>query len=421
MSDEPNDTARPQPARQQPGFQSAQDSLGAFCPHGPVDIAGATSGPLAGQTMAVKDLYDIAGYRTGFGNPTWLQTHDQASATASAVTRLLEAGAAMRGKTICDELCYSLNGENIHYGTPQNVNAPGRIPGGSSSGSAVAVAGGLVDFALGSDTGGSVRLPASYCGIYGLRPTQDRIPADGVVPLAASFDVPGWFARDPELMRAVGAVLLPGFAAAKVPDKLLILDDAFEIAGAEVTAALLPALDNLKALAASSQHVTIGRSRIEQFADDFRVLQGLEIWATHGDWITREQPQFDPAIAERLKWTSQLDHEGAKAAQQRRRDWQNEAADLLPDGAVLALPVAPGAAPLKGQPAATLEQYRLKLTHLLCLAGLAGLPQMSLPLATIDECPLALGLAAGPGKDESLLALAAAMAMASARQASQPL
>src|SRR3546814_654433 len=184
------------------------DGRGAFITHAEVRIDGAADGPLAGVTFAAKDIFDTAGHVTGCGNPDWLRTHSPAVETAPVVHTLLEAGATLVGKTLTDEIAYSLNGENVHYGTPINVNAPGRIPGGSSNGSAAAVAGGLVDFALGSDTGGSVRVPASYCGIYGLRPTHDRISLDGVMPLAPSFDTVGWFAREADLIARVGQVLL---------------------------------------------------------------------------------------------------------------------------------------------------------------------------------------------------------------------
>ena len=198
-------------------------------------MSGAPTGPLQGLSFAANDVFDIAGDRTGNGNPVWLETHPPASHTASAVERLLAAGARMVGKTHTDELAYSLNGENVHYGTPINPRAPGRIPGGSSSGSAAAVAGGLVDFALGTDCGGSVRLPASYCGIYGVRTSHGLIPIDGVADLAASFDTVGWFARDPAMMRRVGDVMLPA-APAFVPKRLLIATDAFAFAGDDIAA-----------------------------------------------------------------------------------------------------------------------------------------------------------------------------------------
>ena len=174
----------------------AKDALGAFVPGIDAIRDGASAGPLAGLSFAAKDIFDVAGAVTGCGNPDWAATHAAAAEDSWAVARLLPAGARLVGKTITDELAYSLNGQNAHYGTPTNPNGPGRIPGGSSSGSASAVAGGVVDFALGSDTGGSVRIPASYCGIFGLRPTHGRLPLDGVMPLAPSFDTLGWFARD---------------------------------------------------------------------------------------------------------------------------------------------------------------------------------------------------------------------------------
>ena len=186
------------------------DALGAFVPAPQPHIAGAADGPLAGLRFAAKDIFDIAGYVTGCGNPDWARTHGPATAHAPTVSALLDAGAELVGKTVTDELAFSLNGQNFHYGTPTNVNAPGRIPGGSSCGSASAVAGGLVDTALGSDTGGSVRTPASYCGLFGLRPSHGRITLDGVMPLAPSFDTVGWFTRDAGLLRRVGAVLLDG-------------------------------------------------------------------------------------------------------------------------------------------------------------------------------------------------------------------
>src|SRR5262249_47209204 len=181
-----------------------RDKLGAFCRQTHVEVKGRGVGPLANLVFGVKDIYDIAGHKTGFGSPEWLATHGPATRTAPAVQALLDAGADVVGKTNTDELTYSLTDENAHYGTPTNINAPERIPGGSSSGSSVAVAGSLADFALGSDTGGSVRVPASFCGIYGIRPTHGRISLEGACPLAKSFDTCGWFARDPLLLERVG-------------------------------------------------------------------------------------------------------------------------------------------------------------------------------------------------------------------------
>src|SRR5690606_37246293 len=168
----------------------------------------ALTGPLAGLRLAVKDLFDVAGMPTGAGNPRWLETHEAPDADAEAVARLRAAGASLVGKTITDELAWSLNGSNAHYGTPDNPAAPGRLPGGSSSGSASAVASGLADIGLGTDTGGSIRVPASYCGLFGLRPTHGRVPLEGAVPLAASFDTAGVFTRDAATLRKASETLL---------------------------------------------------------------------------------------------------------------------------------------------------------------------------------------------------------------------
>ncbi len=207
--------------------QTPDDLLNAFCKDSDAYLEGAKEGPLAGLTFAAKDIFDVAGHVTGGGNPDWKATHESAEKTAWAVRALVEAGAPMVGKTITDELTRGIFGENAHYGTPVNPRAPGRVSGGSSSGSASAVAGGLVDFALGSDTGGSVRVPASFCGLYGLRPTHGRIPLDGVLLQAPSFDTVGWFARDAGTFARIGAVLLQNEITEARPTRLVIAEDAF--------------------------------------------------------------------------------------------------------------------------------------------------------------------------------------------------
>ncbi|HEY9212636.1 MAG TPA: amidase family protein, partial [Ancylobacter sp.] len=202
------------------------DTLNAFCRDNNVTRPGAAQGPLHGLTFAAKDVFDVEGTRTGFGHPTWLATHPAATETATVISTLLEAGASLTGRTISDELCYSIAGENSHYGTPTNPRAPDRLPGGSSSGSAAAVAAELVDFALGTDCGGSVRVPASYCGLFGLRPTHGRIPLDGVSRFAPRFDTVGWFARDAAMLKRVSEVLLGGTLGVGF-DRMIVLDDAF--------------------------------------------------------------------------------------------------------------------------------------------------------------------------------------------------
>jgi amidase len=378
------------------------DPLNAFCRHTHVAAAGRRLGPLQGLTMAVKDVFDIAGHRTGNGHPLWLETHPPAVHTAAAVDRLLDAGASLVGKTHTDEMTYSLNGENVHYGTPTNPKAPGRIPGGSSSGSAVAVAGSLVDFALGTDCGGSVRLPASYCGIYGIRTSHGLVSTDGVVKLAPSFDTIGWFARDAGLLRRIADPLLPQ-ASAFVPKRLLISTDAFATAGSAIRDALAQPVSTISQTFRQVQELSVYGDVPANFADSFRILQGAEIARQHGAWIDRHNPTFGPGVRERFLWTRTIDAEAiARAALVRERVARHMDA-LLGDDALLILPTAPGIAPPLRTPAADLEAFRARAFALLSIAGLARLPQVSLPLGTLEGCPLGLSLLAPRGRDRGLL------------------
>ena len=386
-----------------------QDNLGAFCRHTHVAVKGRGAGSLANLVFGVKDIYDIAGHKTGFGSPDWLATHAPARRTAPAVEALLEAGADVVGKTQTDELTYSLAGENAHYGTPINVNAPGRIPGGSSSGSAAAVAGGLVDFALGSDTGGSVRAPASFCGIYGIRPTPGRISLEGACPLAPSFDTCGWFARDPVLLERVGRVLLGDTSQGK-PGAVLIADDAFEIAGETVTNALRPALNRISSLIGKPAQVTLSSEGLSRWSLIFRVLQGAEIWAQHGEWVTTVKPALGPGVKERIEWTSTIAAEDVDMAREKRAAIARRMDALLAGNAVMIVPTTPGIAPLRDRPQEEMNDFRHRALSLLCVAGLARLPQLSLPFASMDGCPLGISLIAARGNDMLLLALARELA-----------
>jgi amidase len=378
------------------------DPLNAFCRHTHVALAGSGSGPLTGLTFAAKDVFDIAGHRTGNGNPMWHETHPPAERTASAVQRLLDAGARLVGKTHTDDMAYSLNGENVHYGTPVNPVAPGRIPGGSSSGSAAAVASGLVDFALGTDCGGSVRLPASYCGLYGLRPTHGLVPADGVVPLASSFDTVGWFARDAALMRRLADVLLPP-AASWAPTRLLIAPVAFAAAGAVVTEALRDSVNRMSAKFRSVEEARVYVGDPSEWAQLFRVLQGAEVAAQHGAWIDRHKPSFGPGVHERFEWARTIDPSAVAAAKPKREAIARHMEALLGDNALICLPAAPGIAPKLKTPGQELEPFRARAFVLLAIAGLASLPQLTLPAATIDGCPIGLSLIAPHGRDRALL------------------
>jgi amidase len=388
-----------------PSATIPDDVLGAFCRHTHVAVNGSGKGPLAGLNFGVKDIYDIAGHKTGFGSPDWLATHAPATETAPVVAQLLAAGANMLGKTQTDELTYSLNGENAHYGTPVNVNAPGRIPGGSSSGSAAATAGGLVDFALGSDTGGSVRAPASFCGIYGMRPTHGRISLQGACALAKSFDTAGWFARDAALLERVGQVLL-GAETAPAHGELLLALDAMAMLDSTAVVALQPALARITAAMGSPRTVTVSAEGLPQWFQAFRVLQGAEIHAQLGDWAAQTKPKLGPGVRERMAWVATISAEEVARAQAVRDAARRQMDALLADNAVLVLPTVSDIAPLLNTPAAELDDFRARAMSLLCIAGLAGLPQISLPLATLNACPLGMSLVAARGNDGLLLALA---------------
>jgi amidase len=382
------------------------DPLGAFCRHNHVALAGSGRGPLAGLTFAVKDLFDIKGHTTGFGHPDWAATHPKAKCTAQAVKLLLAAGADMVGRTHCDELCYSLTGENIHYGAPVNVNAPGRIVGGSSNGSAAAVAGKLVDFAIGSDCGGSVRIPASYCGILGMRPTWGRVSLDGAVPFGPSFDVAGWFARDPAVFEKVGQVLLRDRKRASPPKRLLIARDAFALLDRRAVAALKPAVARLEALIGRGNEVEVSRQGLEVWFEAFRTIQAAEVWASVGAWITKVNPKLGPGVKERIAWAATVTPQMLAVANARRAEVRARMDELLGPHDVLCLPTSPRAAPLLDTPVDKIEiEYRNQAMCILCIAGLAGLPQLSLPMAHIDGLPLGLSIIGRQGTDTMLLSM----------------
>ena len=384
--------------------------LGAFVPHGRIRVAGAPQGPLAGLTFAAKDLFDVADHPTGAGNPDWLATHEPAKAHAWAVQALLDAGATLIGKTLTDELAYGLTGRNAHYGAPINSAAPGRLTGGSSSGSASAVAGKACDFALGSDTGGSVRIPASYCGLFGLRPTHGRIPLDGAVPLAPSFDTVGWFARDPEMLERVGRVLLRETSAPPTATRLILARDALTLADPDVAAALRPMADKAARIIGQCTATRIYPDDPSVWTEAFRLLQAHEAWIADGDWIMRTKPRFGPDVAERFALAAKVTDADLAGPRAVREELTARMADLLADNAVLCLPAAPTPAPRREASFESLGDLRKRTMMLTCIAGLARLPQITIPAGAVGDAPVGLSLIAARGNDAMLLALARAIA-----------
>jgi amidase len=383
------------------------DPLSAFCTDNHVAQPGAAQGPLHGLSFAAKDVFDVAGSRTGFGHPAWLASHEPASETAAAVTRLLDAGADLVGRTISDELCYSLSGENSHYGTPTNPRNPDRLPGGSSSGSAVAVAGGLVDFAIGTDCGGSVRVPASYCGLFGMRPTHGSIPLAGVSRFAPRFDTVGWFARDAAMLKRVGDVLLADGAPTHGFRRMVLADDAFERTDPAIRTAIAPGLDAIERRTGAREHKVLSPEGLDRWLETFRITQAGEIWASLGAWIREHQPSFGKGVGERFAIASTITSDAALAARARADEIAALLAERFSEDDLICLPTTPTLAPLRGTASDAVEiDYRRRTMELLCTAGLGGLPQLTIPVGTVDGAPVGLSIMARRGKDRALLQLA---------------
>jgi amidase len=362
---------------------------------------------LAGKRIAVKDVFGIAGLRTGAGNLAWRDERPPATQTAPAVRMLLEEGASWTGKTVTDELTYSLAGINAHYGTPVNPAAENRIPGGSSSGSAVAVAGGFADIGLGTDCGGSIRLPASYCGIWGIRPTHGRIAGNDCLTLAHSFDTVGWFARDATLLASVFEVLAhtvvgnqPGDVKLHVPQELLaVLNPAVRAAFSTTMHALgaleLPATESMP---------------LADWAQAFRLLQGAEIGQQHGMWARANLASFGADVRARFEACQTIDAAQVQRAHSTRIAANRATARAFAvPGTYWLTPTLPWIAPRTDASSAEVDEIRSRAQQMLCIAGLAGLPQVSFPWTTFEGAPLGLSIIGPRGEDEHVLAVARAV------------
>jgi amidase len=382
-----------------------EDKVGAFVPGPAVELAGAAGGPLAGLDFAVKDLFDVAGATTGYGSPDWARTHAPAAATAPVVLSLLQAGASLRGKTKTVELAYGLTGENVWYGTPKNPAAPDRFPGGSSCGSAAAVAAGLVDFALGSDTGGSVRIPASYCGTFGIRPSWGAVNLTGACPLGPTYDTAGWFAARASILRRVGEVVLPwGGEGALGP--LLKVQEAWVNAVPQTAAALVPALAGAERVLGPVLSVSIAPEGLDSLYEHFRAAQAEEAWASLGAWVEAIGPKFGPGVAERFAAAKAMDPARAAAGRSFREVFRSRVRALLAGGAVLVYPTSPVPAPRLETSLESQNAVRERTMGVTAISGFAGLCEVTLPAGKVEGAPVGLSLAAAPARDRALLALA---------------
>jgi len=381
-----------------------QDNARAFMPYPFVAVPHAESGPLSGYTFAVKDLFDVAGYPTGGGNPHILARSGIKTTTAPPVQALLDDGARFIGKTHTSELAYSMSGLNIHYGTPRNGAAPDRIPGGSSSGSASAVSNGLCDIALGSDTGGSVRTPASYCGLYGLRPTHGRISLAGCQPLCATMDTCGFFARTPDAFSAAAACLL-GQDTAQHSVQLARHDGLFARLPDHTKALLAPVMAQMAEKWGEIDPLTAPLPEIEPTYTAFRQIQGYEAWQSQGETIEQYGLQLGPDVAERFAYGKAVTPAEFDAACQRREAFSAWWDEQL-GNRILILPTVPDIAPLLTARPEEIEVTRRISHDLLLIAVLTRRPQVNIPVATHNGAPLGISLLGPRGSDRLLVDLA---------------
>ena len=377
---------------------SAAPDFGAFVPGPRMTMAPTAAGSLSGLTFAVKDLIDVAGVRTGGGNPDWLKAQAPAATSAPAVAALLAAGARLNGKTITDELAFGLEGTNVHYGMPVNPVCADRLPGGSSSGSGVAVAAQLVDFALGTDTGGSVRVPSSFVGVFGFRPTHGAVSLEGVIPFSPSYDTVGWFARDITTLSCVGDVLLP--KADVVPiRKLRLVRDAFALADPDVSEMLRSRCEALGV----TDEITLFDGAADEWLECYRVVQCAGIWQALGPWIDSAHPRFGEAVAQRFAEASSITPDEIARWAPIRASLAARVRAMLGDGVGLVVPTAPRVALKRNAAPSEFADFYPRALTLTSIAGHAGLPQISVPAGRVDGCPVGLSILASPGHDRALL------------------
>jgi len=386
------------------------DASGAFVARTSIVVPGAVSGPLHGLTFAAKDLFDVQGHVTGAGNPDWARTHAPARHSAWVVDRLIEAGATLVGKTVTDEISLGLLGINRFHGTPLNPRAPDRVPGGSSSGSASAVAGGLADFALGTDSGGSVRIPASFTGLYGLRPTHGAIPVDRMMTQSPSFDTAGFFAGDASTFEVIGNLLLPATEAGTSPSELLVASDAFATADPTVREALQSVLHLVMQAVPGVRETVLAPDGLATWCVNQRLLQAFEFGQTFAEWIDRSNPTFSFEVASSLVRAAALNESDVSAARLLRASVRARLDEMLGSARVLCLPTSPILPILRNARLSEMRKAVDRIVHLTCIAGLTGLPQVSLPLAASGGIPVGLSLIGPRGGDRMLLAFALRLA-----------
>ncbi|MCG3722959.1 amidase [Vibrio cincinnatiensis] len=375
-----------------------------YCSQGPDTLPAMAQGTLSGTRFVFKDLFDVKGYATGAGNPIWLKSHELATATSPLITALLRQGAECVGRVQTDELAYSLNGQNVHYGTPINPRATECIPGGSSSGSAVAVAAGDCDFSIGTDTGGSVRVPASYCGLFGLRPTLGALDLSHCFELAKSFDTAGIFTRDLRLMRDVWSVLAARSQFGERVTRVYLDAQCQTVMSSARFERFTQQCQGAGIEIVQSHFLAESGWQLAELSLLFRTIQGFEIIVHHDAWLTLYGDSLDPAIWERVQWARTITYEQYQHAKAQQQDFQQQLLTHLKQQHCLwAIPTAPSGPPSLMMPADELAAYRSQLVGLTSIAGLSGLPQLHLPMEALLEGPCGISLMGLPHQEETLL------------------
>ena len=358
-------------------------------------------GILNNLNFVLKDMCQIKGFKTSCGNPDFYKKCEPALEYAIFLKKLLNEGAILSGITICDEFFYSVIGENSHYGTPKNLNAPNCVPGGSSSGSAAALTTKKYDFSIGSDTGGSIRVPASFCGLLGIRPTHGRIASDGVYPMAPSFDTVGWFANDIEIFRKVSSVLLNNKHASNIPfNKYVIAEDLLELAENDIQHQFNT---YLKKIFPNLKKIKLSKFEKEDIANNFRILQGGEINQYVIPWIKDNKPQISPEINNRIEMASKISNNEINTAKAFRETLIKEVNNSLPEGDIALFPTAPFSAPICGQTDEALGSDRKKIMEMTSIAGMTSRPQISIPKFKGKTGPVGISVLGWKYSDEILL------------------
>jgi amidase len=377
-----------------------------------LQVQGVPAAPLDGLRFAVKNNIAVAGCRSGCGNPQWASSAPIELDHAPVVQRLLCAGASCSGTTWMDEFAFGLAGENPWGGSPHNPTVDGGIVGGSSSGSAAAVAAGLVPAALGTDTGGSVRVPASWCGLWGWRPSHGLVPSSGVVPLAPSLDVVGLLCSRARVLEQMAAVMAGGFSPARPVRRLLVIPELWALLDADAAPVLQAQqtglADQLGLELCSLPLSALGLESGDALLNGFCALQWAEIEIALAA-IPPDLP-VGPTLMANRGLVAERDRSQLPGAQRLRQRLSSALAEWLVD-AFLLQPVTPGIAPQRGSLALDRQRCRVipRCLTLNALSGLAGVPEVVMPLVELRGAPLALGLLASRGQDAALLQAAVAL------------